>query len=498
MKKSLLFLALLGLVLSCGKQEQSGKPDSKDQTDQTVAPSERKFPTSLKFKSVDISDAAALAVMSNPSAPSNIRTRADGNGYRLYIVDTDGETKLASFEIEVEGNQNDTIWKEIIKTLTLVPTEIVPYSNQFVLLKDVHPVCDYEWEKELSLSDSLSIAIRGTLESLFNQVTGNYLLRLSDGALFNSPVSLGRNSNYFDDSLRSTADGKNMVLIPFREMLNEEEFGAYTFPVVLSDMGDNLQMKTPSQQLFEWRDEDYAGFFITTDNRVIPLVSGNGTWTFSLDLNPLFMDYSDNMKPIIRTLSGAARHNFACQIGDTAYLLYWKSEKVQLYRVFVNEGVIDCERIGDSSVRFPKYLSTSNAIRKSETGIVVFYNGGISRINVLTGEMSEETIPAGFPGDPLGYDENGIAYTCDGTDVQKFNINTREKTTIPIKWSTTEFGGLVSITNLEYMGGAFIITGLTRTAQTVTVVVDAETGDVNVATLDEYGGSIITSYYRLN
>lgn len=502
MKRIVFLLLTLSLLMapvtSCKKDDGANNTTTEDANNTTTEDKskpdnqpKREFPTSIQFKSIDLSNAAALAVMSSSaSSPSNIRTRAERTEYRLYIVDKEGNTNLASLTIVVVGNQNDTLWKEIFKTLTLVPSYIKPYSKQFILLGGVQPVCDFDWEAELPPSDPQSADIKALLQRLFNSVTGDYLLRSSDGGLFRCPLVV--TGSYFDDSMKNTADGNNLIYIPFQGKCEETE----TYPVVLSDMGDSLLMRMPSQRLFESGNEDYAGYFITKENRIIPLVSGDGTWTFSLDLSPLFVDYSDKLKSMMSTLSGASRHNYIWQTEDNVYMLY-RSSKATLWRIFENGEKIDCEQIGSSSVTFPKYLDKSVVIRKVENGLVVFYTGGISKINVLTGEMTEDRIPSDFPQDPLQYDENGFAYTCDANNIQKYDINTKTKTTIPIKWSASEIGGLVSITNSEYIEGAFIITGLTRTAQTVTVMVNVETGDVTVASQDEYGGSVVSSYYRL-
>ena len=495
MKRYLLLIALLGLIVGCQQNEQ---PNNQETQNQTVEPGKRVLPTSIQVKSIDLTNAAALAVMASSAVPSSVKTKApeDGQEYRIFIVDTDGNTKLASFTITVDGNQNDPLWENIFQSLSLVPSDIIPYSEEFVMFANVHAVCDFNWQEELSESEEdTEIALQ--IQSLFEKVSGNYLLRLSDGALFNSPVSVLGNRYYFDDVVKSTSDGKNLVFMPFQMMANVEAIGADAFPVVITDMGDIIQMSTPTQKLLETSVEDYAGFFLTPDNRIIPLVSGDGTWSFSMDLTPSFIDYSARLKSMMSTLSGASRHNYAWQMGDDAYLLY-RSSKATLWRVFVNGETIDCEQIGSSSVTFPKYLDEGVVIRKVENGLIVFYEGGISTINVLTGEMAQDKIPSGFPQDPLGYDENGIAYTCDASSIQKFDIKSKTKTDIPINWSTTEFGALVSITYSEFVGGVFTITGLTRTAQTVTVLVDAETGAVTVTDIVNYSGSVVSSYYRLN
>ena len=482
MKKFLTLLALLALTLGCGNKE--GTPSGNGNGNGSGS-GKRVFPTSLSFKKMDLTKASALAVM--PASMKTVAKAGEEPEYRLYILDEDGNTQLASLTITVNGNVSDAAWQEIYKTLAMVPRQIIPLSNRFLLLSDVYPVCDYNWWLDSSLTEEEKESLR----ELVWQLAGNYLLRISDGALFNCPVHLGGEGmmDYYGDAVKASADGNNLVFIAFQNAVScEPSVG------VVSDNGDQIQLRTPSNQLFNTAvDTDYAGYIITSQNRIIPFLAGNGTWSLSMDLSPLYLDYSDNMKSLMKSPC----HNYVWQQGNDVYMLKYSS-KSPLYRLFMNGDVIDCEVKGESKVNFPKYLSSEAVIKKVENGLVIFYSGGISRVNAETGVMSSEKIPTDFPQNPLGYDENGIAYTCDATNIYKFDIGTKAKQTIPIKWSETSFGGMVEIKSTYYLAGVFTITGLTRTAQTVTVLVDAETGVVTLTDLVDFEGPVISSYYRLN
>ena len=111
--------------------------------------------------------------------------------------------------------------------------------------------------------------------------------------------------------------------------------------------------------------------------------------------------------------------------------------------------------------------------------------------------ITTEKIPGSFPQNWMEYDENGIAYVMTDNEILKYNLNNLEETSVPIHWEQVDFGGFVTYTSF-YSNGIFSVSGKTRTAQSVTVLIDAETGDVSLTDLSEYSGSVIKSYYRLN
>ena len=145
-------------------------------------------PSSVKVEKVDLANASALAVMPYTAGESAIQTKAGGEEYgdRLYIVDKDGKTTLASFSFKEDGASNNKIWKKIRETLTLVPNQIVPLTKDLILLSSVYPVYEYtEWGR-----DAWGFEETDAIDRLLRTLSGPYLLRTSDGALFKSPFDL--------------------------------------------------------------------------------------------------------------------------------------------------------------------------------------------------------------------------------------------------------------------------------------------------------------------
>ena len=134
MKTKILSIAFAMLILSgCGKM---------------YSVFHGKVPSSIKVERMDMTGAAALAVMPYAGATKAL-TKAGEDDYedRLFIVSEDGQTKLASFTFSEQGAKNNTLWQEIRKTLTLVPTEIVPITQDLILLSEVKPVTG-EWHAD--------------------------------------------------------------------------------------------------------------------------------------------------------------------------------------------------------------------------------------------------------------------------------------------------------------------------------------------------------------
>ena len=108
-----------------------------------------------------------------------------------------------------------------------------------------------------------------------------------------------------------------------------------------------------------------------------------------------------------------------------------------------------------------------------------------------------EEFPADFPKDWRLYDDLGIAYEMTDDVIYCYNLNTKEKKAVPIHWEQVDFGGFATYT-AEYSNGVFSVSGRTRTATSVTVLVDVETGNVTLTGLSEYSGPVVKTYYRLN
>ena len=478
-------------------------------------------PSSVKVEKVDLANASALAVMPYTAGESAIQTKAGGEEYgdRLYIVDKDGKTTLASFSFKEDGASNNKIWKKIRETLTLVPNQIVPLTKDLILLSSVNPVYEYtEWG-----NDAWGFEESDAISHLLRTLSGAYLLRTSDGALFKSPIDLslkegtGFGLDSFDSFLKFTPDKKNMVCVfgefeKYRgwdfgvcdDLIEYEYSWQELFPYVITDQGSSFTVKCPSEPLVN--SFTVCGFMLTKDNTIIPLsTQGQGTWSFDLGLKPLFIDYTQEL---INLLSGKLAYEAQSYVFDfksDTYIILRKEHieidgqdktGVAVYRIFLNNGKLDCslELFRESDFYFDLQ---SNKITSTETGITILTNGNKLAADLINKTIFEEQFPGDFPQDWRLYDENGIAYEMTDNSIIKYNLNSKKKTQTPIHWEQVDFGGFVTY-NAYYSNGVFSVSGKTRTAQSVTVLIDVETGDVTLTDLSEYSGSVIKSYYRLN
>ena len=453
------------------------------------------LPTSITIEKVDLTGAAALAVMPYSAAPS-VKTRAGEEEYgdRLFIVDRDGNTKLASFTIK-DSKYSNTIWKEIRKTLTIVPASIIPLSEDLILFGDSYEATNYiEWQKDASSQEEID-AICDLLTSL----SGPYILRISDGALFRSPfvvIGSGEPGNApvtsLSNVMKPTSDPKTFIIEPSYDCYLESDpgfllrsyeifglgrmgFGMPLGPWVVSDKGDYFEMKYPLEYIQPYG--QMFGFMVTQDNRIIEFGGGNGVFSYDLDLNPLFVDYSPEVQEVFsHGFIGTPTFDF----DGSTYVIIKKDDNsgdIFVYKIFLTDNELNCSLVCSMDdcreVDFfrIKTYSTNN-------GIGMLVRGAKLIIDVVNGTCEKEAIPDDFPQEWSAYDENGVAYEMAENEIIKYDINSKVKTSIPIHWEQVDFGGFAGgfvPAAAFYCNGVFTYSGRTRTGQSVTVLIDAET-----------------------
>lgn len=469
-------------------------------------------PSSVKVERLDMTGAAALAVMPYAGA-TKAATKADGEEYedRLYIVDKDGKTKLASFTITDDGSKN-VIWKKIRETLTLVPDDIFHLTDDLIMLAGVDPVYDYNWSSE-AWGWEESEAISSTL----NKLSGGYFLRISDGALFKSPFDLKLEKTEFKASssmtvgqiIKFTRDKKQMVVCPNESTLKYKGMNFQItedlwrndispdslFPWVLTDKGNSFELKMPSESLLNmWGS---GCFLLTANDRIIPVVQGKGGWSFDMDLKPLYIDYTQELQDVLSNKSWYERYVFDFN-GET-YIVTPYLDSV--YKLFMNGNKLDCSLVcsrdrEDNDWNYS--LDAGNYSAASTNSSILFmFNGAKASVDIIRKTIVIEEFPADFPKDWRLYDDTGLAYEMTDDVIYSYNLNTKEKKAVSIHWEQVDFGGFATYT-AEYSNGVFSVSGRTRTATSVTVLVDVETGNVTLTGLSEYSGPVVKTYYRLN
>lgn len=470
------------------------------------------LPSSIRVEKLDLTGASALAVMPYSASPS-VKTRAgEEEQYedRLYIVDMDGKTKLASFTIN-DSKYNNTIWKEIRKSLTIVPTSIFFLSEDLLLFGDSWASHNYiEWQKEASNQEEID-----AISDLLTSLGGPYLLRISDGALFRSPFVVGMMdpdrpmNSLLGNVVKATADAKSFVVEPFDDsyfgymIRSYEIFGlgriGYDMPLgpwIISDKGDYFEMKHPLENIQPFGGGAF-GFMVTQDNRIIELGAGNGCFSYDLDLNPLYVDYAHEVQEVFSRIGpnyeGIPPFDFD---GDT-YVIAQKNQ-ISVYKVYLTANELNCSLLCSARNSVPLGFSHYTSITyPTDNGINILVPGAKIIIDVVNGKCEIDAIPDDFPQEWNAYNDNGIAYEMTDNEILKYDINTNVKTSIPIHWEQVDFGGFVSY-SASLCNGVFSVSGRTRDANSVTVLIDAETGNVSITDLAEYSGSVVKTYYRLN
>lgn len=147
--------------------------------------------TSMKFKRMDIAGAKALALASESTSQQNApaRIKADGEdptynvSHPIYIVSEDGKLVEVHYTIEVVGNGEIV---DLIKAnMRLKARYIYAIGDKWLWLMN----CEYDYPGIEDMQEPLRGKIR---ELMHSQFESNYLVRRSDGALFEWSREQGR------------------------------------------------------------------------------------------------------------------------------------------------------------------------------------------------------------------------------------------------------------------------------------------------------------------
>ena len=498
------------------------------------------IPTSVKLEKLDMTGAAALAVMQCPVS-SSPTTRADDVAYgdRFFILDKDGNAKLASFTIKEEGSSNNKVWKKVKETINLIPQSIVPLSESWILLSNVGYSLDWRLDEETSGRDELF-----TICSLLDSMNGAYFLRVSDGALFKGPFNIEPTdpdipvtAAGLNGLLKFTSDRKHMVVfhvepqnlygarfvvdywwgLEFGNVLVNTPEGPVEsapdgiMPWVFTDKGNAIEHKMPSEPIADIGLT--VGFILTKDSKIITLATGKGckgTWSFDLDLKPVYLDYSETLQNVLGIDKNYGRISVYEYNSDT-YLIKGENRLIDgldkycwvVYKVILGASSLDCSLLcyapAQSKVDFAGFPGKECKMALTDNGFIVLTTGSKIILDLKNASIITESIPESFPQEWKDYNENGIAYRMsdDNAIIYQYDINHKKMTEIPIHWEQVSFGTLVSSTT-TFSNGVFIVSGRNRDAQSVTALIDPETGNVTSTDLSDYSSPIIRTYYRLN
>lgn len=455
----------------------------------------KSLPSEVSFTHIDLTGARSLAVMQTVGGEVVTKSHVEP-AYRLCVLDEEGQAKIASISLKTAGNESNKAWKKIKQSLTLVPEKIVPISDDYLHLDEVRAVHN-ENLSEITSGAGEYTAINEYLQKL----GGGYILRLSDGALFKSPLpcislngQIGSHRSYF----QVTPDGKTFVAI--HPAMGLDLQNPLYFPVVISDQGAAMRItSSPSDILGQILEETMV--WAPENKKFVAFNHYNtktGAWSFDDNLNPFFLDYSEKLSSLInKSIPFMFTYNGGC------YIIEHKKNTgdgsvVDLYQIAIEGNILDCSLLFSSLCDDKLYgLSLDKEAGSIETEDGVLYILGDVSVYIDFGKSQSTTvryIPSGFG----EFDRAGKSYKPDINTIEAYDAFTDTHTVIDVQWDKTSVGSLVSAQMNNTSGDYYTVKGRTRDATEVIALIEKSTGVVTITNLTEFGSPVITTSYRLN
>ena len=456
----------------------------------------RSLPSEVKFTHIDLAGASSLAVMQTVDGKAITKSHGERE-YRLCVLNEEGKARIASISLHTVGNESNKAWMKIKRSLTLVPEKIVPMSADYLHLDDVRAV-----HKE-NLSEITDGAAEYTAISEYLQkLGGGYILRLSDGALFKSPlpnIGLEGQAGSHRRFIQSAPDGKTFVAT--HPSMGLDLQNPLYFPVIISDQGSAMRVTSSTsdilgQILYEtmvWAPENQRFVVFNHYN------TETGAWSFDHNLKPFFLDYSERLSPIInRSNSLLFTYKGRCYIIDMEETA--GDAVADMYQITIDGNRLDCSLIFSSpcdaklqNLSFNNYKNTISI----ETEEGVLYISDYLSVYIDFDESPSITVRS-IPYEFGEFDLSGKSYKPGIDAIEAYDAFTNTRTEIDVQWDKTSVGKLVSAQMNNESGDYYTIKGRTRDATEVIALIEKSTGQVTVTDLTEFSGAVVTTSYRLN
>ena len=458
----------------------------------------RSLPSEVKFTNIDLTGAHSLAVMQTKDGKVVTRSYSEPD-YRLCIMDEEGKAKIATLTLRTSGNESNSAWQKIKKSLTLVPGRITPISSDYVHLDEVVAV-----HKENLSEITYGAAEYTTIQEFLGKLGGGYVLRLSDGALFKSPLpsigmyeSMSGHKRYF----QVTPDGKTIVGV--HPSMGLDLQNPLYFPVVISDMGSSLKITSNSTDILGQFLQESEVWVPENERFVVfnPYATKTGAWSFDMNLQPRFLDYSEKLSALIDkyfmfTYKGRCYIMESNESKNDEFGYYYETD-INVYQVIINGDTLDCYLDFTSTSREIFKFVPDKGMSSIETEDGALFIGGGGSVYIDFSETPSVTLRQ-IPGEFGEFDSNGKAYIPEVDYIDSYDAFTGIRTKIPVQWDKTSVGSLVSAERNNTPGDYYVVKGVTRDATTIVALVEKSTGLVTITELTELGTPIVTSSYRLN
>lgn len=450
---------------------------------------------SVRLKSADISGAKYLAIGASQSTSKTSKADGDNASSMLYKVDANGNVSLVIFYFETE-NDADGQW--LSENISIVPEKIAAIGDRYLWLQN----CRYHIPSGTKFPGDIADAIN----AIVNREYCNYLLRLSDGNLFEieSLISSFPDVNSTQDCsdycaqriIRLTQSGNAFFMLNQQNQI-----------VKVSNSGDDLVVEDITDQRSGYTYED-----VLVDANAN--VYGNST---TLITNALYFQnlvtFPDKSVAQIPIPTGESEwpslgwfvveYNYQWYAFFASYADVYQSEILtKVYRVNISGKSVtttflaSCSGSGALGIRGRCYFETAN-------GINIGYSNNVFYFNPQQNQLTVGTLPDGFP--PIISDHSntysyaGKSYTlsADKQTITEYDLATLTTHTITCDRSAVS-GIIFSGTPVYRSGSNYIEEYGNRSGDgsPVMVYTDCSTGVSKVA--DFADGRTITTLFAIN
>lgn len=402
----------------------------------------------LKFKKANIAGAKMLALTSSDVAMSRGEGDVDAQvASMLYKMNDNGVLEEVTYTIEVKSGDSETA--EVIQTrMRLDIEDVLPIGDRWLWLKDCKYACP-------TLNEVKDQAIRDAIKKLLIDWEGtyNYLVRTSDGALFE--WTFGQGCPGSNMTLKSRAQYLYGSIEPYGDGILST--GAQNIIFQLKDKGNTMDVVTVSPTSI------YAHYVMPTNEGYIgtELMYSQNLWEPYIIMPNTYQVLPINLK------EGTDYDNYTiyeggtmASVGGELYIsrIAHKKQglnqvlKTSFYKVKVANGEASADELiaetdGEVSflgrdktgLNFPVFKGTTMSWLSNST--VYGSNNSIYTFDPKKRTLTERPLPAHYPKDATEYFD-GVTYvveTNSGTLPQSYwrcDLSKDEAEEIPLSWAS--------------------------------------------------------------
>ena len=418
---------------------------------------------------------------------------AGGSQQYLYSVDNEGNMQVVAYEYQCDDNGVAT---ELSRNLTLIINQMVPVGDRYIWLVG----CRYECDDYSGFSESMQDAIRGLVNHSKQNFGENFLIRKSDGKIFDLSdviVKFPITSLYVpglgnvgcvgyggDNGLPIGGDltGDRMRKLGLINQVGDDIFlasGSYQGGLTrLHDNGSTLSVFNVINYNVGYSVTDNQGHLGTTicytgnSPDVASIMAPNGTLPA---IHGIPVGSEGNCYfPEIRCIGG----KFFVSVKVDDWVGETDIDYDSIYLVDVSTSPATATAVAEGRFCDDEYETYSTTVYVSDEENYSWVSGPtLYTFNSNTYQLTESTLPAGWPQYSM-FDAEGYCYVANvNGGLQSFtiyNLATLQTEEVACYRSQVPTYNFVKSCNYDGGIGAFIESAIMADGSTITLITDVK------------------------